>query len=769
MRMRGRVDGTGRPGSVRGIAAGMVATTLAGLPDTGHASDAAVAGAAVSGSLIEEVVVVAQRREQNSQDVGIAITAMTGDQLNDMGFSNAQEIAAVAPNVLAVQPNGEGNYSFAIRGVANNDLTTNRESPVAVYVDDMYISQMSGTGFLLFDIDSVEVLRGPQGTLFGRNATGGLVHFRTTKPDFDEFDAMMRMTIGSYDQTKFQGAINLPFTDRLAARISLGTNQGDGYIDNRFTDQTLNNANEKAGRFQLAYQPTDNVSMLFNIRGAEQDIRTGFFEYISAVNGGGIPTPGVADNPVLGEYIDDDGDWTAGDYDFTGQNVAEVFGTSFTLNVSAGDWEFASMTDYQTVFRDYIEDTDATPYNYYNYFQTNDAEQFSQEFRVSLTRDRWSTVAGLFYLDLSSEDSTGGIAPGYYADFGLPTPDYPANGDNTPSESDTQSFSVFGQTEFALTDEITLIGGLRWIDEKKSFHSERQDVFFPEGARTGLDPNQEVVDAYVIFDPKDIDDSMWAWRLQANYTPQSVDGLLAYVSYNRGVRSGGFSQPPFDPTSSLLGVDEDLLTFDPETLDAYEVGLKWDVNNRLRSNLAVYYYDYGDYQAYTNFPGSLGSATINGQAKSRGAELEILATPLDNLDLRFGVGYTDIDVNDIIGFEGQTLTSVNTPKWNLSGMARYGIPMGSGELVFQADFSSASKHYFSLDVTPATTEDGYVLFNALIGYYSDDGRWSATVQTRNLTDEKYKVQTFDLSDWIAMIEDYYGRPRWTSLTVEYNF
>lgn len=717
---------------------------------------------------IEEVTVFAQRREQNSQDVGIAITAMSGEQINALGFTNAQEIAAFAPNVLAVQPNGEGNYSFAIRGVANNDLTTNRESPIAVYVDDMYISQMSGTGFLLFDMEGVEVLRGPQGTLFGRNATGGLVHFRTVKPSTDGFDAMMRMSLGSYDQTRIQGAVNVPMGDRLAARLSLASNQGDGYIENRFTNQTLNNQNEQAARLQVLFDATDNLSFLLNVRAAEQDIRTGFFEYISAVDGGGIPTPGVP-NPLLGNYIDTDNDWTAGDYDFTGQNVADVFGTSLTVSATVGAWDFTSLTDYQTVERDYIEDTDATPVNYYNYFQTNDARQFSQEFRASTQTDRWSFVTGLFYLDLESDDSTGGIAPGFYADLGLPTPDYNANGDNTPSSSSTESFSVFGQAEYQLTEEWALIGGLRWITEEKDFISQRQDVFFPEGARTGLDPNMEVIDAYVTFDPDPIEDRMWAGRLQVNYTPSQFDGLLAYASYNLGVRSGGFSQPPFDPTSSLLGVDDELLSFDPEALSAYELGLKWDISPSLRTNLAAFYYDYEDYQAYTNFPGALGSATVNGQAASRGVELEAWASPTDRLDMRLGVGYTDIEVEDIVGFEGQTLRSVNTPEWNLSGLIKYSIPIGPGDFVLQADFSHTTEHYFSLDVTPATTEDGYTLFNALAGYFSNDGRWSVTVQTRNLTNERYKVQTFDLSDWIGMIEEYYGRPRWTSLNVEFNF
>jgi iron complex outermembrane receptor protein len=719
---------------------------------------------ALAADVLETVVVTAQKRQQDSQDVGIAITALSGDQLNALGYTNAQEIAQFAPGVVAVQPNGEGNYSFSIRGVANNDLTTNVESPVAVYVDDVYVSQMSGTGFLLFDVASVEVLRGPQGTLFGRNATGGLVHYTTVKPQ-QQYEAFGRITYGSYDQVKVQGAINVPLGERAAARLSLATHQNSGYIENRVTPgQNLNNANEYGGRLQLSFDPTERLSLLFNIRGYEQDIRTGLFEYISAVDGGGIPTPGQP-NPIFNGYIDEDGDAWAGDYDFTGHNIAEVFGGTVTGTLDLGRWEVTSITDYQTVYRDYIEDTDATPYDFYNYFQTNDARQMSQELRVAGEIDRWNLVGGLYYLDIESDDSTGGIAVGMYDYYGITSPDYPANGDRTPSSSATESFSVFGQAEYALTDKLTLIGGLRWIDETRDFRSQRQEIQWPDGARSGLNPDANVVEVVTAFDPAPRDFSLWAGRLQANYL--ATDSMLLYASFNRGVRSGGFSQPPSDPTSTLL-VDEALLSYDPETLDSFEVGIKWDPTARLRVNAAAYRYDYQDYQAYTNFPGALGSATVNGQATNQGFELEVTAAPTDRLEFRLGAGHADVEVTDVIGFEGQTLTSVNTPEWNVNGLVRYEHPIADSRLVVQADFSYMSEHYFGLDVTPAVTEDGYTVVNGLIGWFPNDDRWNLTLQVKNLFEEEYLVQTFDLTDWIGMIEHYYNRPRWASLTLQWN-
>jgi len=172
----------------------LVAAVAVAIPLSFIASD-------LSAAVLEEVMVTAQKREQSIQDVGIAITAYTGDQLSQLGWTNAQQVTAMAPGVTTVQPNGEANYAIAIRGVANSDFTTNVESPVALYVDEVYISQMSGAGFLLYDMDRVEILRGPQGTLFGRNATGGLVHYITKKPT-KEFDGYIMGTVGDYDQYK---------------------------------------------------------------------------------------------------------------------------------------------------------------------------------------------------------------------------------------------------------------------------------------------------------------------------------------------------------------------------------------------------------------------------------------------------------------------------------------------------------------------------------------------------------------------------------------
>ena len=286
-------------------------------------STTGIAIAQTSSVLMEEIVVTAQKREQNAQDVGIAISAWSGEQIRSLGYTNAQEVTALAPGVSTAQTNGEANYAIAIRGVANNDFVTNVESPVAVYVDEVYISQTSGAGFLLFDLDRVEILRGPQGTLFGRNATGGLVQYVTVKPS-QEFNGYGSAAYGSFDRLKLQGGVTIPLNDTVSMRASAATHQGDGYVTNRLRPGSkLNNANETAGRLQLLFEPSDEVDLLLNARFGQQDIRTGFWEYESAIFPTGEATPGVP-NSNLGGYVDTDGDVFAGDYDFFGHNDMET-------------------------------------------------------------------------------------------------------------------------------------------------------------------------------------------------------------------------------------------------------------------------------------------------------------------------------------------------------------------------------------------------------------------------------------------------------------
>ena len=487
-------------------------------------------------AIMEEVVVTAQKREQNAQEVGIAINALTGDQMDQLGYTNAQQVTAMAAGVSTVQPNGESNYSIAIRGVANSDFTTNVESPVAVYLDDVYISQMSGTGFMLFDMDRVEILKGPQGTLYGRNATGGLAHFITKKPS-DELEGYGRVTLGRFNQFKLEGAVGGPLSDNLKGRVSFATNKHDPYINNRI-GKDLNNGDEQSLRLQLLWEPSDNFDALFNYRMMDQNIDTGFFEHVTSLGEPGELTPDL-ENYILG-YIDTDNDIYAGDYDEIGFNDLEIRGYSATMNWDTENFTFTSISDYSTVTREYIEDSDASPAPVFSFYLSTDAEQFSQEFRFTGGDENTNWVAGLYYMDLEVNDGNGGESEPFFD----PVSDTPAlSGIDNPYTTTSESVSVYGQVEYDLSDSLSVVAGLRWISEDKTHSYQNNLVDYLDGSKRH-NGNPNVWFQIGTYDGAREDKKM-AGRLGLNW--DYSDDVLIYMSFNRGVKAGGYNAMIFPP------------------------------------------------------------------------------------------------------------------------------------------------------------------------------------------------------------------------------
>ena len=257
-------------------------------------------------ALMEEITITAQKRAQPLQDVGIAVTAFTGEQIKDLGFQNSIDIVAHTPGMTFGTPTAEGNNAnIALRGVALNDFNDNNESPVAVYIDEVYVSAIAGATFQLFDIDRVEVLRGPQGTLFGRNASGGLAQFITVAPK-DEYGGYADVTLAEHNQIKTELALNVPLTDSVAARLSVAQNRYDGYVHNR--QPGINNPNDtenEAGRLQLLFDVDEDMSVLLKIHGNRLDNRDGSWQRQSTQSGAGahgdvnIPLPRDVENPTF--------------------------------------------------------------------------------------------------------------------------------------------------------------------------------------------------------------------------------------------------------------------------------------------------------------------------------------------------------------------------------------------------------------------------------------------------------------------------------------
>jgi len=765
-------------------------------------ASAIAASVQTTAAVLEEVVVTAQKREQSAQDVGIAVTAFTGDQLKQLGYSNAQQVTAMSPGVTTIQPNGPSAFFVSVRGVGQNDFSgDHQESPVAIYVDEAYISAASGAGFQLFDIERTEVLRGPQGTLFGRNATGGLVHYITKKPT-EEFEIYGEATIGAYNQRKLEGAISGPLSDAVSARFSFVRNEHDGYIDNNI-GKDLNNGDDWAVRGQLLFEINDDAEWLLSARAAEQDIDSGFFEHSSArVNPAtglgehfnGTDLTGEPGSTAVGWQEPNDG-VHEGSYDFIGHNKIESWGVTSNLSWAFENFDLTLITDYWDLEKDYIEDSDASPNDFFNFFLTSDLEQFSQEIRFTGETDGLRWVTGGYYLKIDGDFSNGGYAENFFS-AALATPLAGTGaGLSSPFENETESYAVFGQVEFDLTDDLTFIAGMRWSREEKTTEYNSSIVSFvaptdlsitdpdPLGlggtyfsyGKDGASSGGVALDAG--SDPGEIDKDLITAKLELDW--HLNESTLLYASYNRGIKAGGFNAP-LDSTDLIDGDPSNGepadMKFDEEVLNAYEIGFKTDFFDGLaRLNGAAYYYDYQDYQAF-RLEG-LTQYVFNTDSTVQGAELELQASPIEGLDVMMGVSYIDNNVEDAYQLPSGELvdrTAVMTPEWNINGLVRYEWPMLNGMVAVQADFTYMDDHYFQLKNSPVGKEDGYTITNARVSYTSEDQAWVVSAFVNNATDKEYRTMVFDLAGHpsaggFGMAENYYGTPRWWGASVSYNF
>ena len=768
----------------------------------------------VNAEILEEVIVTAQKREQSIQDVGIAVTALTGEQMSALGMTNAQHVTDMAPGVSIVQPNGVSSFSLAIRGVVQSDFADHQEAPISIYVDEAYISQTSAAGFMLFDLDRVEILRGPQGTLFGRNATGGLANFITRKPT-QELNGYAEARFGSYDQKGFEGAIGGGLTENIAARVSAALNTHDPYVRNR-VGPDLNDGNEYAIRGQVSIDVSENLNLLLNGRASAMEIVTGGADYTSAfadpVTGFGQELPrgalqpfAPADAPICPGcdffgFAEPDENIYTGSFDRIGHNDLHVTGGGGRLTWDFPKFTLTAISDFYTIDKDYLEDSDGGPFRGVNFFLANEADQFSQEIRFNgeLEKIRW--VAGFYYLHIDGSYGTGFEAPATLSTVGggsvgvddlvdafgpgLPTSN-PAGdiGIQSSWDTTTNSWSLFSQVEYDVMPDLTAIVGFRWIEEKKKHDYEANFNIFNDGTPGG---NNRLRNPNVLFTQFDFDSdsvgslakqSQGLWSAKAALEWQATDATLAYFSWNRGIKGGGFNAP-LDPTLLRLAdgsQNNDAIPFKEEVVYAYEVGLKQDLlDGRARLNANVFYYDYQDFQAFV-FEG-LSQIVLNADSETYGAEIEFQASPVRGLDFVAGAAYLHARVKDVdFGFGPLDRTPPRSSKWNINSLLRYQFtPVftsspWAGHFALQADFNYRSDFSFILTNSPVGKQDGYVIGNVRGSYTTEDGRWEAAVGVKNVADQFYISQVFDLGSAFGSVQRFIDRPRWITASIRFNW
>jgi iron complex outermembrane receptor protein len=762
------------------------------------------AGAAASPAPFEEVVVTAQRREQNIQDVGISVTPLGENTLQDLNIKTATDIVRAVPS-LKMNAYSSSQVFFNIRGIAQNNYGDEQEPPIAVYQDDSYSGSTNLANFPVFDLARVEVLRGPQGTLFGRNATGGAIQFISLKPT-KEFEGYATASFGRFNQQIFEGAISGPFTDQFQGRLAAISNKDDGYIEDVSPGQKDRGANDHyAVRGQLAWQSTDgtNVNLILRYLRADKERQAGLYSHEPACPNDqrqGEFTPPTLDCPFWGQgegatgtgFRNDDiipsrgGDpWKTEE---TSLSYVDRKNKAATLRIDAtiGAFDLVSITDYQKADKFYIEGGDSSPDLGVIFYQGSDIKQYSEELRLSREIGQNQFVAGVYGLKMEG-DYTIQFADPFYADIftGCASPSCAYVPVITASQ-DTTSYAVFAQNEWKATDKLSLIAGLRY------WHDRREGAYYADEPSNDLhiafDDTQVVGTAFgapfdesvvpITLTPSDADntfDDITA-RLEIDY--RITDDILLFASYNRGSKSGGFafsSGTPFAdfPPATPLGTDAQFLNgipFKPEVLDSFEVGFKSTINGTTTVNANGFYYDYKDYQAFVQL--GYNQTIINLPASAYGLEVEINSHPVTGLTLQLGLSALSSNVEDIVLPDSVTHVEHDLPQApDLSGnvLARYEFPLGGNTASVQADGQYSDKFCFTVLCAPVEKESSYWVANARIGYGAEDGRWAVAAFVDNLTDEEYRVYAFDSSLFAGLVAGVYGKPRTYGLMATWRF
>ncbi|NIB38269.1 TonB-dependent receptor [Pseudomaricurvus alkylphenolicus] len=724
---------------------------------------------------IEEIIVTAQKREQSSQDIGVAITAFGGEDLKDMGIRQPVDIAAQTPGVDIKNTLGKVNPVITIRGVGLNDYHSNNNPSTAVHVDEVYLGSSAYLSFQLFDVERVEVLKGPQGTLYGRNTTAGAVNFITKKPT-EEFDASVDVSYGNYNSFSGEFAFGGQLTESINGRVALMVDQSDGYVENRGTvgfegytgapgkieplplknpDDEASSTDAVAWRASFTIEPHDNLDIFASIHGSKDDSNG----YILQVDG---PVGSFDGGVVSGEssrFIDTDSDpFTR--YDNSDTRVdSEALGGQLRIDAHGESVTFSSITGYEELDRNVV-DGDGHPLRLLEWDWYEDMYQFTQEFRLTSNGDgdlHW--IAGVFYSDEEIDFQKNAI-----------TADWLLTDINTEYVQGGESLAVFGHTEWQFSEAWKLTLGLRYTEEEKDYRGGTYDLD-PYGATIFFPGGGAFAEADEDYDTQDI-----SGKIALDWTP--ANDVLIYGSISKGFKSGGFD-------GSTVFDSSDVTPFEEETLWAYELGFKTSLfENSLQFNGAVFFYDYQDMQAEATvttivdgvpLPSSI--RTNAGDVEMTGAEFDILWLPGEGWDIRAGVSLIDSEVvtwNSVNPAErraNEGNQSPDAPELTFNGRIQYAWELANGlNLTASTNFNFVDDTFKDIYNTPAFAADSYWVVDGRLALSDPEDNWQIALWGKNLADEEYVVNRFETlngepgSSWT-----WYGAPRTYGINLRYNW
>lgn len=713
---------------------------------------------------LREIIVTAQRRTESLQDVPLAVSALDSTRIREAGFRDVEDLAGSVPSLNISALFGTSNPKIFMRGIGNNNFNQTSESKVAVYLDQVYLSAPSGQLFQMYDLERIEILRGPQGTLYGKNATGGAISVYSKLPD-DTSEGYLRAGVGNFGSTQLEGAVTVPLSDTLSARVAGTWLKRDGYMTDLGTGQKVNDQDQWAARGILRWRPSESIDISLNIHGGSSDATNnnsahrGLFDPTQlalgnlvrldgedVVQGRGVDVVGYSD-PDPDPYVNTFGTETFAKVD--------IFGASLV-----GDFDFdagvlTSVTGFERSERKIRQEGNGSPSTIFTIdWGPSTFESISQEFRFASHSDgAFNWLVGAFgfhergqvsnFYDLTDVSAFLGGVEAFDQSY----------------VQKTDTLGVFAQASLDFTDRLTFTLGGRINYEKRtldhqSFATTRDKVSLLPGPLIDLD----------------LEDSWteWSGRIALDY--QVADGVLAFVSANRGFTSGGFNTGAFnDPLGAVR-------TFDPETLVSYEAGLKSTLlDGRAQLNLTGFIYDYSDLQVFTFTPSGLQFIENASDASVKGVELELQALLFPNFELGGNLSLMESEFQEfirVVGGVAEDLSGnrlIGAPNFQANIFAKYTIPFDSGNFWIRGDFTHTGNRYFDeRQIIDLSSEGSTQNLNASIGYTSDDDSWEVSIWAKNLTDEVNLIDGVSV-DLFGYQNLWYNIPRTYGVTLEYHF
>jgi iron complex outermembrane recepter protein len=721
---------------------------------------------------LEEVVVTARRRSESLQDVPIAVTALTGDMLTLKGASDITELAQSVPSVT-LEPSRATNTTLTafIRGVGQQDPLAGYEQGVGLYLDDVFLARPQGSVLDIYDVERIEVLRGPQGTLYGRNTVGGAIKYITRRLD-DEFSGSVKGTYGSYDQVDLVGTLSVPVTDTFRVGGTVASFQRDGYGDNKTTGDDQYDKDIFAYRVSAEWLPTDDLLIRMAYDDTQDD---------SSPVAGYRPYPGASSgDPVLNDIYDTtagaaDAASTAG---IKGNNEVEADGWMISVDWNIGDaYTLRSITADREDYTESVIDFDSLEVDDFDAPVIYDNEQFTQEFQLLYSGEKMNLVSGLYWIDAeASNDFDVVLGPLGVSAFGDVLTAY------TGGTVETESWSAFADLTWNFTDRLSVAVGGRYTEDKRT-----ADVFRARYIGTGSPffGNDDAM-FYDASSDYEAERTFYDFSPRFNLSYLVNDDITVYGGYSQGFKAG-----MFDPRGAnfLTPAVEDGV--DSETLDSYEIGLKstyWD--GRAVTNVALFYSEYTDMQV----PGSVGvdtngdgvnddfvgTLTNAGESEISGIEIEGTFLFTENFSMQVAASFLDAEitewiVNDIDVSDDREVQ--NTPEEMAYVAFNYNMDTMGGNMTLNLNWS------YKGDITQFEVpsddldQDSYDMVNASIVWISDSDSWLVGVHGKNLTDEEVKTAgyCFGFSGCPSSLglenntTVFYAPPLTVSATVEYRF